>query len=247
MTDKETNLVSRLRSKVSDNPLDAETSQPLLNQQIWTDDELLAELNSARVTVFKGKKSDLSLLTEFEYEIVVLQANINLNYQLAQNSARYVKYTLNNANVQKCSPQEFIQIATALQQSLTNLLDEGSDTSDIGKVVVQDTLRRFSKIDNAIVPTKYDSLPALPPFSVENTPQGVKINIGYTFIPDYRTHYVRKEWGGGKTILYNSSALMADSIIDTSVIDGSTYTYTLYLENINGKSSTKSISIKYEA
>jgi hypothetical protein len=232
-------LVLRLRQDIGDNPLLEDGTTPDTTAQIWTNAEHLAQLNSALVTVFKGKRSSLESLNSFEDELVILEATIKLNYILAMDSSRYVKYKLRDVDVSKLSPSEFIQIAKALEQKKKQLLEESSDVEDVGNQVQQGIFRRYDKMHDAVVPTRYVKPLAIPSWSLSSSSTGVLINISYAFVDNYGSHFLKRmigESGEDGTIVETWTVLTDIKHIDTDAnVDDTEYRYRLYVEDTNGE------------
>jgi len=221
--------------------------EQLTSDQIWTDDELLEVLNSARITETKGKEFDK--ITEFDLEIVLLRARIELNTILAQDSARYAKYTLRDVNAEKVSPQEIIKIASSLEERLEKLKQE-SDNEGFGTTIHQSIIRAIDSQYDISIPTNFEPDIIVPVFTLTNVAgTGIQIDIPYAFISVYRTHFISKKDGntGLTNILINYYSLQTNTYIDTAVSNGVTYTYTLYIETLNGVLYKRELSITYAA
>ncbi len=247
--------ISNASAKVFDVPLTtAQTyisggvfTEQLTANQIWTDEELLEVLDSARVTEAKGKAFDA--ITEFDLEIVLLRARIELNTILAQDSARYARYTLRDVNAEKVSPQEIIKIADSLEERLEKLKQESDDES-LGSTIHQSVIRVVDPQYDISIPTEFEPDITVPVFTLTNVAgTGVQIDIPYAFISVYRTHFIKKKDGstGLENILINYYSLQTSTYTDTEVADGVTYTYTLYIETLNGVLYKRELSITYAA
>lgn len=249
-TIKEAELISRLRSDLGDNPT-TEAGLADTTLQIWTDSEHLTHLNGALNLAFKGKRSDLEHLSTFEEELVILEATIKLNYILAQDSSRYVKYKIKDVNVEKLSPSEFLKIASALEKKKKLLLDEDSDLTDVGYTVKVYSTRRYDKRHSTLSPQRYQPPATLPKWYLEIISEGVKITLKYSFIADYSLHFIKKmddannENDSAGSILQTWYKLAENVLIDTNVVDGGVYRYRLYVESINGVYTYEDKSITY--
>jgi hypothetical protein len=132
MTARESSLISKLRSKLGDNPTIIQTSGttttyiPDVAKQIWNDDEYLVFLTDAMTVAFSGKKDSFDSLDVFDEQVVVLRANIDMLYVMATDSSRYTKYTLRDVNVEKQSPAQFLDIAKSLEKNYSALGNESS-------------------------------------------------------------------------------------------------------------------------
>ncbi len=245
----ESELTSRLRQDVGDNPLETDGVTPDTDAQIWTDVEHLSQLNSALATVFKGKRSSLTTLNSFEDELVILEATIKLNYILAQDSSRYVKYKLRDVDVAKLDPSEFIQIAKALEKKKKDMLEEASDIEDAGSQVQQGVFRRYDKMLDTVVPTRYSKPLLVPSWHLSSVSSGVQVNISYAFVENYNVHFLKKmegTSGDDGTILKTWTTLTDIEYIDTtSASDATDYRFRLYVEDINGVLTYEEQTITY--
>ena len=242
-------LVSRLRQDIGDNPLQVDGVTPDTTAQIWTDAEHTAQLNSALALLFKGNRSSLENLNSFEDELVLLEATIKLNYVLAMDSSRYVKYRLRDVEVEKLSPSEFLRIANALEKKRNQLMDEAGETENIGNQVLQGITRRYDKMYDAVVPTRYAKPSTIPNWVLSSVTTGVKINISYAFVNNYNTHFLKKmegESGESGSIIESWTTLKDIEYIDTtSSVDSTDYRYRLYVEDINGELTYEEKTITY--
>lgn len=250
-TTKEADMILRLRMDLGDNPT-TEAGLSDTTRQIWSDTEHLAHLNSALNLTFKGKRSDLEHLTSFEEELVILEATIKLNYILAQDSSRYVKYKIKDVNVEKLSPSEFLKIANALEKKKKLLLEEDSSLTDVGYTVKVYATRRYDKRHAVLSPQRYQPPATIPNWYLESTSEGVKITIKYSFIDDYSSHFIKKMVDATNTdsndgsILQTWHQLSESNLIDTDVTSGNNYRYRLYVESINGVHTYEDKVITYE-
>lgn len=243
-------LILRLRQDVGDNPTD-ELDVADTSLQIWTDTEHLAQLNSSRILMFKGQQDDLITLTELQDELLILHSTIKLNYVLAQDATRYVKYKIRDVNVEKLSPSEFLQIAKALEKRLEKtLLDVGEETG-LGDNVVVSTIRRYDRLNQEMTPSRYAPPSAIPNWRLSSVATGVQINIDYLFIHDYSTHYIKRMVGasGESGTVIKSYDILKDSfyIDDDSATESTAYRFRLFVEDINGNTTYKELSITYAA
>lgn len=249
LTETEEAIVLRVRQDVGDNPTDSEGVADT-SLQIWTDDEHLVQVNSVLRTVFKGRKT-LSTLSDLDLEVLVLATCVKLNYILAQDSARYVKYKIRDVDVQKLSPSEFLKIAEALEKRLDKLIAEsGEAVAGVGDNVIVSVVRRFDRREAAMTPTRYAPPKPIPSWRLESVSTGVQISIDYMFINDYGLHYLKRMTGSSGdsgTVIKNYNILENTVYIDTDAVDGTTYRYRLYVEDINGNYTYEEKSISYAA
>jgi hypothetical protein len=270
LTTKDYKLVARLRDKMGDNPtkvvdttdkgkviyLDGVattvTDQHLglvvadQSKWTWTDDELLSQINSSRIQLFKGRKTDNLQLSEFEDECVLLQARIELVTQLATNSTKYAKYNLVNTEVARTSPDEYLTLARGLKSMLKDMLEEGNDSDDIGATVQQGFTTRFDRQRGEYAQEKFLNVPNNIPFDLSVCSTGIQIDIHRTFIPNYQFHLLKKgiEPFEGD-IIHVFEDLTDFRLIDENVSSGNTYRYTLIVTDMNGKTNKQSKTILY--
>ncbi len=275
MTAVESLIISRLRDKMGDNStinvvsadvgttiylydsslgyytqkvaVSGDVGKPKLDtsKYIWTEEELLGVVNSAFVQLFGGKKNSLDNLSNVEREIVILRATIDLHFVLATNSARYVKYKIRDVNVEKQSPNGFLEVAKALEKRLNSMIaDLGNETGDVNVSIIQSTLRRYDQVDDIVYPSAYESKPTIPNFTLSMNGSSVNIHIDYAFVSDYNKHFIKK-MTGTETILKTLYVLKEEDIIDSSPVAATLNTYRLYVETVNGSLfySEKSISV----
>jgi len=161
---------------------------------------------------------------------------------LATDSVRHIKYKLRDVEFEKRTPEQFLAIAKALREELKDLLDTHSNV-DSGSDVFVGALKVLDEEDGILIPTNYEPTPRVLDFTLSKVDEGIKIYIPYVFISNYSGHFISKIVGNGSNIIYDSSILKEDTIIDSDVELGTTYSYKVVLETINGEyySSTKSI------
>jgi hypothetical protein len=253
MTVTEIALIDILRDKIADNPLKTiddddggTTTVADTDKQIWSDAELLRILNSSLTLMFKGRIAALDDLSDYDQLLVTIQANIELLYMLAQDSARYVKYTIRDVDVEKRTPGEFLDTADALEKRLEKLANESPSAETSGVSVIQSFSRRkgtdqLTQLD-VMRPVKYQPPANFPSFKLSSAATGVEIKIGYAFIPDYSYHLLKRTDIG---ILEEYFALEELTYTDTNVTSNATYEYELEIFGINGNETSKKLSITY--
>lgn len=253
MTTVETELISILRDKIADNPVkvidgvESGTQEVAdTENQIWTNTELLRILNTSLTLMFKGRISSVDDLSDYDQVLVTLQANIELLYMLAQDSARYAKYTVRDVDVEKRSPGEFLDMAEALENRLEKLANESPTSETSGVTVSQSFTRRkgtdlYTQLD-VMKPTKYQPPANLPTFKLTSVTTGVEIKIGYAFVPDYSYHLIKRTDVG---ILEEYYSLEELTYIDTTAVTATTYEYELQVFGLNGNYTSKKESITY--
>lgn len=235
MTSTETNLVSRLRIKMGDNP--SYEGQPIVADQVWTNEEYLDQLTSSLTLLFKGEKGGFDFLSDLEKEMLILHARIELIDILTVDATRYAKYSMRDVGASRVSPQEFIQISESLNERLKSLIEEsGTDASSMMPKVGEGVIRRYDRFRDQYIPSKFDSIPENLPFTLTSSEGGVTITIGKHFIPDYSRHYLYRKLStasGYGTIIKEYYELQDSTLLDDEVVDGQTYTYTLFVEDVN--------------
>ena len=203
---------------------------------IWTDAEYREQLNSARVILFKGMVKTLEMLTEFEEEALLTVAKIEFLKVLAVDATRYAKYTTVNTQVEKTTPEQFMTMAVSLNKMLRDMLRDGSPDSSIEMdSVTEGIIKRFDRNRGMYVSEKHDTPPIELPFLVTKEATGIRIRMRALFIPDYANHYIAKgvEPNEG-TPFANFYRLQDMDFVDTDVISGITYRYTLFMYDVNG-------------
>ena len=206
----------------------------LIETQIWSDAELLEALSSANTQVFKGNRG-FDELDEYDIEIVLLRCDIDLTYQLAKDSARYSRYILRDVNAKKVDPNEFLKMAEALEARLGKMLEE-LDDDDSGNIVHQSVFRVEDRDEDILIPTQYEADQPIPKFTLSSVATGVQIAIAYKFVPAYKLHFIKQiDSGGTENIIEELYRLKSENIIDTTVVDGSAYSYKLYIKTLNNE------------
>jgi len=253
MTTVETSLIEILRDKIADNPVKVIDASPSgteeiadTDNQIWSDTELLRILNTSLTLMFKGRVSSVDDLSDYDQVLVTLQANIELLYMLAQDSARYAKYTVRDVDVEKRSPGEFLDMAEALENRLGKLANESPTAETSGVTVSQSFTRRkgtdvYTQLD-VMKPQKYAPPANLPTFKLTSVATGVEIKIGYAFIPDYSYHLIQRTDIG---LLEEYFVLEELTYIDTTAVTATTYEYALQVFGLNGNYTSKKETITY--
>lgn len=278
MTTREKQLVARLRKKMGDNPTTLVASGDIgstvylwdestelfvatvalaehvgltcaeTSEWVWTDDEHYDELVSARVVLFKGKLTSLENITEIEEEIIILKAKANFLRNLMLDSARYAKYNLRDTSAEKTSPQEYLDMARAIENYIKQLLDEGAgdESEDIGAKITQGFITRYSREHDMILPAKYDSDPPLLPFSLSQDSKGIYITIRRIFYTDFNAIFIKKGVSPDTGTTIKTLQVLKDwTILDEDVESGVTYLYTVVNEDINGNQTEKTEEITF--
>lgn len=210
--------------------------------QIWSDPEILAELNSARVLLFKGKVLTLETLNEIEEELLLLQGAVNFTYTLAMNATRYARYTMRDVQAEHLSPSEFISVARAMENRLKLMLIESGNSmkQDISDIKVS-TMTRYSRETDAIVPSAYSKPPNEIQFWLTDggTGNGITVAVDEGRVESYRSHTLKRTANNGTAVIVkNYYTLASDTFIDTDAITaGVSYSYILLVENLNGQTS----------
>ena len=206
-----------------------------LTKQIWNDSEYYSNLSTSLALTFKGKRENFENLPLFEKAVLTISAQIVFTYELAYVSSRYTKYKMRDVDVQKTSPEEFISMAKALKDYLDSVLDEGSDSGEIGNTVRQAVIRRFDKMDATMKPEIYQpDVKVLEFFLTLNSSNQVVIDIPYSFIVDYHSHFIKRYGDDGENVVADYDTLKTEQYIDTEVVTG-TYIYRVYVESVNGE------------
>lgn len=248
MSDTASDLVVRLRSKIGDNPTGAGTGGdeiPDPSRYIWTDAELLMELDSARRTIFKGAMSTLDLLDEVQEEMVLLGAAASLQYMLATNAARYGKYSLRDVEVQRLAPSEFLQIAKAFDARLQLLVEESAD-DNAGATVQQGVFTRYDRTRDLYLPSRAQQRPKVPPFTVDVLVSTIVVTVRGAIIPTYRDHFLKKAGTGfAESIIRQWYQCIDQVFIDSDVQHGGTYTYTVCVADVNNEVATASKTVTF--
>jgi hypothetical protein len=225
--------IARVRSKIGDNPT-REDGTLDVDKCVWSDDEVNEELRSARVTLFKGKRSSNSELSEPEAEMVVLGATINLIHVLAVNSGRYAQYTVREVKVERLSPSEWLHMAEALQTRLDRLIEDTDTTVEMGPMVHQSVILLHDKTQDKVVPGRFMKYPSAIPFTLTATATSVTVKIADVFIPTYFRHFLKKSANVyPESIVATWNVLTPLEWVDTDVVEGVTYTYTMCIEDLN--------------
>lgn len=273
MTTNEKDLISRLRAKMGDNPTriivtddigetliidgvstvitSEEVGQQAqkVEEYIWTDEEHLAILNTAFVQLFKTTP-DLETLSDYVTEVVVLKAQINLVYILATDATRYLKYNTRDVDVEKMSPTQFL----ALNKALINYLKEliASDSSSDPEVksnegfVHQSIIQRYDAVSDSVIDSRYNPPQESLAFVLSSVTTGVNIAIKYSFISNYREHFLLREDSlGTREVLKTFYSLQTEDYVDETAVDGETYTYELHVTNMNTQTVYTSSGITY--
>jgi len=205
-----------------------------IEKQIWADDELLEALTSSNVQIFKGTKG-FDELEEFDTEILLLRTNVDLIYQLATDSARYSRYILKDVNAKKVDPQQFLEIAKALEKRFDGLVAE-LDDDNAGNIVHQSVFRVEDREEDILIPTQYEADQPIPAFSLSSVATGVQIVIKYKFVPAYKLHFIKQiDDEGAENIIEELYRLKSETIIDTTVENGKTYQYKMYIKTLNNE------------
>lgn len=247
MTTTETTLVSRLRNKMGDNP--SYEGKPIIADQVWEDEEYLEQINSSLTILFKGKKTALDRLTDFEKEALILHARIEMIDILTVDSTKYARYTMRDVGANRVSPQEFIQLAESLRTRLQGMLEEsGSDANSMMPTVSEGIIKRYDRFRDQYIPSKFDAVPENLPFTLSSGNEGIIITIEKRFIPDYSRHYVYRKLSsasGYGSIIKEYYELQNSVLLDDEVVEGNTYTYTVFIEDINNNENYSQQSITY--
>jgi hypothetical protein len=215
-------------------------------KQVFSDQEVLDELNDARILTFKGQETSLETLDEIQERIVAIAARIEITLQMALDSTRYVRYQAQSVNAIPVSPSELINLAKHLEDGLKKLAEEIED-DNLGAVIQQTVFRIHDRHDDLIIPTEYSPPQKIPAFTLTEVETGVSIYIPYTFINDYASHYIRKTDAGVTTILVEYFTLEDKTYIDTDVEAGKSYTYELFVQTINNILRSSELVIALDA
>lgn len=267
LTETEIGMISRLRRKMGDNPTSIVTSEDVgttvyidgveqtaaqddigktkqdVDKQIWSDTELLDELNIARTTIFKLDKTSLDELDDVEEILVILSARIELTMELALDSSRYVRYQALSVITTPQSPSELVNIAKYLDRKLENLIAEVD--SSVGDVIREGIVRIHDRHEDLMIPTEYQPPQTVPAFTLTEVDNNVEIFIPYTFIKDYHSHFLKKIYNSVGTILQEWTVIEDKTYTDEDVSSGETYEYELFVQSVNGyyTSVKKSITL----
>ena len=262
MTQIEKELIANLRRKIGDNPVREVISNDIgntiyfldgsskvadindigktildLEKIIWTNEELLEEIYDSFYIIFENNKKDLSDLDELEKRIVTLAARVELTFQLATNAARYIRYQAQSINVNVVDPNEFLNLAKALKESLQEILDDYVGR-DIDKVK-QGIIHYVDRYDDLLKPTKYEPTPAFPDFNLNYNNGCIYLNSDYVFINNFREIFIKKKTDTTETIIFESDVCREYSIKDCDVQPNKTYKYIVYLRTINDELFSK--------
>ncbi len=267
LTTKEIELVALLRQKVGDLPtrvvvladvdttiyIDGVESTAVVGDvgqitwntslQIWSDAELVNEIMDSLIILYKGEKTSLETLLLIEEKIIILATRIELTLQLAMDAVRYVRFKALSVEATPVSPSELVNQAKFLQQQFDKIIEEVDDET-LGGVVQQAAFRVIDRHEDLTVPTEYSPPQKIPAFTLTEVVPTIEIFIPYTFIADYKSHFIKKTITGGSTnILVEFYTLKEQTYVDEDVLVATEYTYELFVQSLNGELTSVSQSI----
>jgi hypothetical protein len=151
---------------------------------------------------------------------------------------------LKDIDVEPLAPSEFLGIANSYKQLLKQLLEESSDVVDTGSQVKMGVITMYDKESDRMQPEQYVVKPKTIPFILTSVDTGIQISLSPSFMSGYSNHFIKRMAGGSVTILQEYDVLQNDTYIDTdATYIGTTYTYRVYVENLNNQFSYEEHSL----